>query len=79
MNNSEYFEDALKLVATEKKIIDLEKEIKDYIETNGVDESNISKEDLLNLGEKYSTLYTLKKLKDKLFSKVALGYKKFSY
>ena len=70
MNKKEYFNYVLKLIDTEKRISVLEQEIQDYIKDN----EYMSIEHLLNIGHKYSQLYTLKKNKDNLFNKVAIGY-----
>lgn len=76
MEKIEYLNNAMNLLKVEKEIIDLESEIKYYIENNEIDESKISKDDLLNLGSKYSKLYSLKRKQEYLFEKVALGYDK---
>lgn len=76
MEKIEYLNNAMNLLKVEKEILDLENEIKYYIENNEIDESKISKDDLLNLGSKYSKLYSLKRKQEYLFEKVALGYDK---
>ena len=76
MDKKEYLDNAMSLLLVEKEIMNLEKEIKSYIENNDIDEAKISKDDLWNLGSKYSKLYSLKRKQEFLFEKVALGYNK---